>query len=85
MVEVDINTKRDVHWWRLLINTSIKKPDFFSAKISHLRINRKENISLYTDASSEISGGAWISKKDGEIVEDGFIRCSPDELSMFKN
>jgi len=32
MVEVDVNTKRDIHWWRLLIISSLKKPDFFSAK-----------------------------------------------------
>jgi hypothetical protein len=58
MVEVDVDTKRDIHWWRLLIISSLKKPDFFSARISHLRVNKKEDISLYTDASSEIGGGA---------------------------
>jgi len=26
-----------------------------------------------------------MSKKDDEIVKEGFIRWSPDELSMFKN
>jgi hypothetical protein len=85
LVEVNINTKRDVHWWRLLIIASLKNPDLFSARISHQRVNKKEDISRYTNASSEIGGGAWMSKKDDEIVKDGFIRWSPDELSMFKN
>ena len=64
LVEVNINTKRDVHWWRLLIIASLKNPDLFSARISHLRVNIKEDISLYTDASSEVGEGAWLSGED---------------------
>jgi hypothetical protein len=85
LVEVNINTKRDVHWWRLLIIASLKNPDLFSARISHLRINTKEDILLYTDASSEVGGGAWLSRDDGKVIKDGFIRWSVNELAMFKN
>jgi hypothetical protein len=59
--------------------------DFFSARISHLRVNIKENISLFTDASSEVGGGAWLSGEDGKVVKDGFIRWSVNELAMFRN
>jgi hypothetical protein len=85
LVEIDINTKRDVHWWRLLIIASLKNPDLFSAKISHLRVNKKEDILLYSDASSGIGGGAWLAGDDGQIIKDGFIRWSHEELAMFKN
>ena len=61
LVEVNINTKRDVHWWRLLIVASLKNPDFLSALISHPIVNIKENISPYTNASSEAGAGAWLS------------------------
>ena len=84
-MEIDINTKRDVHWWRLLIIASLKNPDLFSAKISHLRVNKKEDILLYPDASSGVGGGAWLAGDDGQIIKDGFIRWSHEELAMFKN
>ena len=83
-VEVNTNTKRDVAWWRVIIITSLKNPDFFSAKISHLRVNMKENITLYSDASSEIGAGAWLTFGGDEVHKRGFIRWTPEELHMFR-
>jgi hypothetical protein len=83
-VEVNTNTKRDVVWWRVIIITSLKNPDFFSAKISHLRVNMKEDITLYSDASSEIGAGAWLTFGGDEVHKRGFIRWTPEELHMFR-
>ena len=83
LVEVDVDTKRDVYWWRLIIITSLKNPDFFSAKISHLRVNKREDIMMYSDASSEIGGGAWLTRDGVEILNEGFIRWTREELEMF--
>jgi len=84
LVEVDIATKRDVMWWRIIIITSLKNPDFFSARISHLRINMKEDITLYSDASSEIGAGAWLTFGNEEVYKKGFIRWTSEELYMFR-
>jgi hypothetical protein len=85
LVEVDINTKRDVYWWRMIIVASLKNPDLFSAKISHLRVNRKENITFFSDAYSEIGAGAWLSIDEGKVFKQGFIRWTAEELTMFNS
>ena len=83
-VEIEANTKRDFYWWRMLILISLKNPNFFSAKISHLRINKSEDIILYTDASKRTGCGAWLSHCDGRIIEEGFIRRSKEEIELFE-
>jgi hypothetical protein len=71
-------------WWRITIITSRKNPDFSSAKISHLRVNMKEDTTFYADASSEIGAGAWLSFGGDEVHKKGFIRWTPEELYMFR-
>ena len=63
---------------------SLKNPNFFCAKISHLRINKSEDIILYTDVSKRTGCGAWLSHCDGRIIEEGFIRWSKEEIELFE-
>jgi hypothetical protein len=85
LVEVSINTKRDVRWWKIIVMISLKNPNFLSAKISHMRVNKTADVILYTDASKTIGGGAWVERLDGSISLEGFIRWTKEEIELFEN
>ena len=85
-VEITLNCKRDIAWWRLISHASMSDPHIMSASISHLRRNLEASEQLYTDASSTIGGGGWIADNvngDGTTRMEGFIRWSRDEISAF--
>ena len=85
-VEISLNCKRDIAWWRLISHASMSNPHILSASISHLRRNLVADEQLFTDASSTIGGGGWIPiimNGDGTTKREGFIRWSPEELYAF--
>jgi hypothetical protein len=55
----------------------------FFTKISHVRFNKREVVVMYSGASSEIGGGAWLTYDGVEILSEGFIRWTREELEMF--
>jgi hypothetical protein len=85
LVEVSVNAKRDVHWWKIIVMISLKNPNFLSAKISHMRVDKNADVSLYTDASKTIGGGAWVEQLDQGISLEGFIRWTKEEIELFEN
>jgi hypothetical protein len=85
LVEVSVNAKRVVHWWKIIVMISLKNPNFFSVKISHMRVNKAADVILYTDASKTIGRGAWVEQLDQGISLEGFIRWTKEETELFDN
>jgi hypothetical protein len=83
-VELNNLTKRDIQWWRMIVLMSLKDPFVFAAKISHMRVIKSADISLYTDASTSVGGGAWLSSTDDQVLQEGFFRWSPEEIASIK-
>jgi hypothetical protein len=83
-IELNNLTKRDIQWWRMIVLMSLKDPFVFAAKISHMRVIKSADISLYTDASTSVGGGAWLSSTDDQVLQEGFFRWSPEEIASIK-
>ena len=45
-----------------------------------MRFNKREVVVMYSGASSEIGGGAWLTYDGVEILNEGFIRWTREEL-----
>ena len=87
-VEIDVNCKRDLAWWKLISHASMSNPHILSASISHLRRNIVADEVLFTDASTSIGGGGWLANSVNDISGsrmEGFIRWSPEEMSAFES
>ena len=87
-VEINLNCKRDLAWWKLISHASMSDPHLLSASISHLRINVVANEILFTDASTSIGGGGWIANSVDDVSssrKEGFIRWSDEEILAFES
>lgn len=74
---------RDLEFWRIIVLASMKDPHFFSSRIDQLATKPNADVSITTDASKLVGGGAWIQFEDGS-TQECFIRWTEDELGVIK-
>jgi hypothetical protein len=86
LVILTFSAQRDLMWWRALALIAYHHPHVLGADINSVRRNATASVFLYTDASTSIGAGGYLSLiEEGEPIplDGGAIRWTRAEAMEF--